>query len=98
MPNHISILYANLFQKALSANQLVEITNLIESIGDKQLAQVVVSSFMNRPDVRIPTNAEMRADVDKFINEPINAFWYGNQPNRREAGSGFHTNQYFRFG
>lgn len=72
---YISILYANLFQKALSANQLVEITNLIESIGDKQLAhEVVVSNFMNRPDVRIPTNAEMRADVDKFINETYQRF------------------------
>ncbi len=72
---YISILYANLFQKALSANQLVEITNLIESIGDKQLAhEIVVSNLMNRPDVRIPTMTEMRADVDGFIDETYTRF------------------------
>ena len=32
---YISIVYANLFQKALSSNELVEITRCIESIGDK---------------------------------------------------------------
>ena len=32
---YISILHANLFQKALSANELVEITRCIESVGDK---------------------------------------------------------------
>lgn len=72
---YISILYANLFQKALSANQLVEINNLIESIGDKQLAhEIVVSNFMNRNDVRIPSMQEMRADVDGFIDETYKRF------------------------
>lgn len=72
---YISILYANLFQKALSANQLVEINNLIESIGDKQLAhEIVVSNLMNRNDVRIPSMQEMRADVDGFINETYKRF------------------------
>ena len=35
---HILIMYANLFQKALSPNELVGITRCIESIGDKQIA------------------------------------------------------------
>ena len=39
---YISILYANLFQKALSANELVEITNCIESIGDKEVAHEII--------------------------------------------------------
>ena len=45
---YISILYANLFQTALSSNELVEITNCIESIGDKEVAhEIVLSNFMN---------------------------------------------------
>ena len=39
---YISIVYANLFQKALSSNELVEITRCIESIGDKQVAHEIV--------------------------------------------------------
>ena len=35
---YISIIYANLFQKALSANELVEISNCIISIGDTEVA------------------------------------------------------------
>lgn len=72
---YISILYANLFQRALSANQLVEIRDLIESIGDQQVAfEIVLSNFMNRSDVEIPTNTEMRADVDGFINDTYRRF------------------------
>ena len=41
---YISILYANLFQEALSANELVEISRCIESIGDKQVAHEIVLS------------------------------------------------------
>lgn len=72
---YISIVYANLFQKALSANQLVEITNLIESIGDKQLAhEIILSNFMNRPDVLIPSMTAMRSDVDGFITDTYKRF------------------------
>ncbi len=72
---YIAILHANLFQKALSANQQVEISNLIESIGDKQVGfEMVVSNFMNRPDVIIPDMSEMRADVDAFIMDTYRRF------------------------
>jgi len=72
---YIAILHANLFQRALSANQQVEISNLIESIGDKQVAfEMVVSNFMNRPDVIIPSMEEMRSDVDGFITATYRRF------------------------
>ena len=46
---YISILYANLFQQALSANELVEITRCIESVGDKEIVhEVIISNFMNK--------------------------------------------------
>lgn len=65
---YIAILYANLFQKALSANKLVECTDVIASIGDKNLAhEVIISNFMNDPAIIIPHDSVMRKDIDKFI-------------------------------
>jgi hypothetical protein len=53
---YISILYTNLFQKALSANEMVEITHCIEAFGDKEtIHEVIISNFMNDPDVIIPS-------------------------------------------
>ena len=76
---YISIVYANLFQKALSSNELVEITRCIESIGDKQVAhEIVLSNFMNRGDVIIPSDSMMRADLDLFLEETYKRFFVRN--------------------
>ena len=73
---YISILYANLFQEALSANELVEITNCIESIGDKEVAhEVVLSNFMNQQGVNIPTDSLMRSDLNLFIEDTYKRFF-----------------------
>ena len=73
---YISIVYANLFQKALSSNELVEITRCIESIGDKQVAhEIVLSNFMNEADVIIPSDSLMRADLDLFLEETYKRFF-----------------------
>ncbi|MBC8266144.1 MAG: hypothetical protein H8E84_04175 [Flavobacteriales bacterium] len=73
---YISILYANLFQKALSANELVEITHCIEAFGDKEtIHEVIVSNFMNKPDVIIPSDSIMRADIDIFLTNIYTRFY-----------------------
>ena len=73
---YISILYANLFQKALSANELVEITNCIESIGDKQVAhEIILSNFMNKSGVTMPSDSLMRTDVNAFIEQTYKRFY-----------------------
>lgn len=72
---YISILYANLFQKALSANELLDITDVIFSIGDKDLAhEVIISNLMNRPDVLLPSDSMMRADIPGFIADTYERF------------------------
>ena len=76
IPQYISILYANLFQKALSANELVEITNCIESIGDKEVAhEIVLSNFMNKSGVALPSDSLMRADINAFIEQTYKRFY-----------------------
>tara|TARA_Y100000766_G_C18870571_1_gene588055 strand:- start:660 stop:1169 length:510 start_codon:yes stop_codon:yes gene_type:complete len=73
---YISILYANLFQKALSANELVEITRCIESVGDKELVhEVIISNFMNKEGVIIPSDSLMRSDLNLFIEETYKRFY-----------------------
>ncbi len=65
---YAAILHANLFQDAMSANELYELDQCIQSIGDKELArEVIISNFMNKPGVIIPDDATMRADVAAFI-------------------------------
>lgn len=66
----VAILHANLFQTALSANDIYGISQCIESIGDKELArEVIISNFMNEPGVQMPTVEEMNADMDVFIDD-----------------------------
>ncbi len=72
---YVAILHANLFQTALSANQIFDISQCMESIGDKELArEIVISNFMNKPGTIIPTKAQMAGDVDQFIVETYNRF------------------------
>jgi len=72
---YVAILHANLFQVALSANQVFEISQCIESIGDKEVArEVIISNFMNENEVKMPSDKEMRADVRKFIIDTFNRF------------------------
>ncbi len=72
---YVAILHANLFQTALSANELFDISQCIESIGDKELArEVVISNFMNKPGVIMPEDSIMRADIDQFTIETYNRF------------------------
>jgi hypothetical protein len=72
---YVAILHANLFQVALSANQIFEISQCIESIGDKEIArEVIISNFMNEGDVKMPTAELMRADLRTFIIDTYNRF------------------------
>lgn len=72
---YVAILHANLFQTALSANQIFDISQCMASIGDQELArEIVISNFMNKPGTIIPTKAQMAGDVDKFIVETYNRF------------------------
>ena len=73
---YISILYANLFQQALSANELVEITRCIESVGDKEIIhEVIISNLMNKEGVTIPSDSLMRTDLNSFIVEAYKRFY-----------------------
>jgi hypothetical protein len=70
-------LYTNLFQQALSAGEIYKAGQCITSIGDKELArEVIISNFMNftSPLPLIPTNTDMRSDIDRFVQETYERF------------------------
>ena len=73
---YVAILYSNLFQKSLSANELYDVKRVIDSKGDKELVrEILISNFMNKPDVIIPSDSLMRADVKTFVNETYKRFF-----------------------
>lgn len=73
---YVAILHANLFQTALSANDVFQINNLMESIGDKELArEVIISNFMNDEGVTLPSEQEMDANIDQFIVDTYLRFY-----------------------
>jgi len=72
---YVAILHANLFQKALSANDIFNISQAIESIGDKEIArEVIISNFMNKSGVILPSDDLMRADINAFITDVYSRF------------------------
>ncbi|MFK7806535.1 MAG: hypothetical protein AB8F74_01920 [Saprospiraceae bacterium] len=73
---YVSILYSNLFQNAIGQNDLVEISEIRRAIGDKQIAdELILNAFVNNNLVIIPTNTEMRANIDAFVEETYLRFF-----------------------
>jgi len=73
---YLNIVYANLYQKALSPDKLVDLSNVIQSIGDKQVAhEIIISKMMNDPDIKLPPLSEMKADPEKFIINTYKRFF-----------------------
>ncbi len=81
---YISILSTNIFQKAISVNELVKTENVIYSIGDRALAyEMIISNYMNSPNKVIPPDAEMRANIDGFVKDTYRRFFV-RDPNELE--------------
>lgn len=73
---YISILSTNLFQKPISSAKVIQTQNVIESVGDKALVnEIIISNYMNDPEVLLPEDSEMRADVEKFVIETYKRFY-----------------------
>jgi hypothetical protein len=73
---YVSILHTNLFQTALSGSELVQIIDCLESIGDKELGrEVLISNFMNKPGVILPSDSLMRADPEVFVMQTYERFF-----------------------
>ena len=66
---YISILYSDLYNKTIPTNELSELSELGLATGDKTMVnELTFSHFLNAPFVDKPTDAQMRADVETFVD------------------------------
>ncbi|MBR9922731.1 MAG: hypothetical protein GYB31_18020 [Bacteroidetes bacterium] len=72
----ISILYANLFLQTIPANILAELAEVRLANGDKQLIdELILNNYVNSGQVDIPTDDDMRANIDRFVEETYLRFF-----------------------
>ncbi len=72
----ISILYANLFQTTIPQTDLTDLSLIRNAIGDKQMAdELIISGLVNNPEVNIPTNQQMRDNLDAFVEDTYIRFY-----------------------
>lgn len=73
---YISILHTNLFDAPVTQQDLQELSEVRRAMGDKQMAdELILNNFVNQPDVIIPSNSDMRSDVQRFIDETYIRFF-----------------------
>lgn len=66
----ISILHADLFGSALGSADLFDIKQAFQSVGDQEVArESLVASFMQNPDIQLPSAESMLANPDNFVEE-----------------------------
>lgn len=75
---YIASLYSHLYFSSIPANELDKLVLYRLSIGDKQLVnEMILNAMLKDPVVLafIPTDEEMRADIDEFIEQTYLRFF-----------------------
>lgn len=73
---YIKILYTQLFHTPPTENYLAELSMVLTSIGDQEMArEIVVSNFFNNANVSLPTVQEMNADLGLFVEDTFRNFY-----------------------
>jgi len=76
---YLSILSTDLTQLPISPAKLNRAIRVLESMGDRETAnEIIISNFMNSPNLAIPTNQYMRENTEQFIQETYNKFFVRN--------------------
>ena len=71
----ISILHSDLFGTALGTGELYEIKQAFQSVGDQEVArEMLISNFMQQPNVLLPDALEMTQETDAFIEATYTRF------------------------
>jgi hypothetical protein len=76
---YISILYSNLFNQNISAQELNELSEVFLSIGDKGIANsLALNRFLTLTGIQIPSNQQMRDDIPQFVSDTYLKFFLRN--------------------
>lgn len=80
----ISIAYSDLFGATISQQELLALGSAYAGFGDLKLIEdLIIRSFLNRPGLEIPSNAQMRGNVNGFVSAAYQKF-YNRSPNEFE--------------
>lgn len=80
----ISIAYTDLFGQNITQAQLQTLAVPYAGFGDLKLIEdMIIKNFLKEPNVIVPTNTEMRANVDQFVMDSYQKFFNRN-PNEFE--------------
>jgi hypothetical protein len=80
----ISIAYTDLFGQNISQAQLQKLAVPYSGFGDLKLIEdMIIKNFLNSPSVVVPSDTDMRANVDQFIADTYQKFFNRN-PNEFE--------------
>ena len=72
----LSIAYSDLFGSTIPADKLEALALTYQSFGDKRLVMdMVILNFLNDPNVVIPTDGAMRANVEAFVDASYRKFY-----------------------
>lgn len=76
---YISILYGDLFHERIPNNELNNLTLLSTAIGDKGMVnELILSHYLNNATLELPTDAEMQADPESFVDQTYVRFYKRN--------------------
>lgn len=76
---YISIMYSDLFSTNISGGELSELSELSLAMGDKTMAnELTLSHYLNSTTLDKPSDAEMRADVEVFVENTYLRFYQRN--------------------
>ena len=80
----ISIAYADLFGANISQAQLQTLAVPYAGFGDLKLIEdMIIKNFLNDPSAVVPSDADMRANVDQFLLDTYQKF-FNRYPNEFE--------------
>jgi hypothetical protein len=72
----ISLVYSDLYGRPISQAVLTDLTDIYNANGDKNLAtEMIVRGFLNDSQLAIPTNQQMRANPEAFVQECYQRFY-----------------------
>ena len=71
----ISIAYTDLFGESISQAELQTLAVPYAGFGDlKLIEELIIKNFLNDPAIEVPTDQEMRANVDQFLMDTYQKF------------------------
>lgn len=81
----ISIAYADVIEQNITQDVLIALSVPYSGFGDlKYIEDLIIRNLLNSPSAQLPTEAQMRADVNAFVLATYQRFFNRN-PNEFEA-------------